>query len=324
MNNFLKEFLPSNYKSYKIEKIENGASYRKYYRLSNNIHSVIFMHSSKQKDEFNNFLNIHKILSSIDISIPKILEADNNLSIAILEDFGNLRFDKIINDYPLKDLLESAVESLIILKNEIKFNPSFKMPVYNYNILKKEISEFIDFYYPYFKKEKIPLELEEEFYVCWKEYYDSINFNFFNFVHKDYNLNNLIYLPQRNKYKKCGIIDFQNAFWGEDCWDLFSLLEDSRLLFNDEYNEYFVKFFFNNTFQQDSFEEFQFKYHFLNCSRQSRLLGRWIKLANDFNQKYYLEFINVTNIRLKQSLKLPFMQKLNSLYKKIIPELYGI
>ena len=29
------------------------------------------------------------------------------------------------------------------------------------------------------------------------------------------------------------------SFWGERSWDLFSLLEDSRMLFTDQYNHLF-------------------------------------------------------------------------------------
>ena len=46
---------------------------------------------------------------------------------------------------------------------------------------------------------------------------------------KDFNINNLILLPSKKNHLKCGIIDFQSAFWGESCWDLFSLLEDSSM-----------------------------------------------------------------------------------------------
>ena len=57
-------------------------------------------------------------------------------------------------------------------------------------------------------------------------------------MHKDFNMNNLIFLPSRKGHLKCGVIDYQNSFWGESTWDLFSLLEDSRILFTDQYNKY--------------------------------------------------------------------------------------
>ena len=75
------------------------------------------------------------------------------------------------------------------------------------------------------------------------------------------------------------LLIFKIAFWGEDCWDLFSLLEDSSLYFDDQYNEYFINYFFSNLKQDSSIQSFIEKYYFFNCSRQTRLLGRWIKLS---------------------------------------------
>ena len=142
--------------------------------------------------------------------------------------------------------------------------------------------------------------------------------NFESFVHKDYNMNNLILLPNRKNHLKCGVIDFQSAFWGNSAWDLFSLLEDSRLLFSDEFNEYLVEYYYSKTNQPISINEFKSIYHFLNCSRQTRLLGRWVKLAKEYNQKWYLNFIPITKQRLKKSIVLTNNKNLINFYDKYI------
>ena len=316
------DIIPPNYKNYKIKKIDKEASGREYYRLFKNKRSFILMDSSKEKDAFFDFLKIYKILSKVNISIPQVYEIDEKRKIIILEDFGSLRFDKIINNYDIKKLLSVAVDSLIVLKKEILYDIQYKLPIYNYNIFKKEIAEFLDFYYPFYKKENIPLDLREDFFNEWESYYNSLNLNFTSFTHKDYNLNNLFYLPQKQKHYKCGIIDFQNAFWGEESWDLFSLLEDSRIYFNDEYNEYFINYFFSKFQLIDTIQIFKEKYHFFNCSRQTRLLGRWVKLSKNLDNKFYLNFINVTNKRLVKSLQKLSNKKLMIFYQKLFPELY--
>ena len=114
--------IPSKYKNYKIERINNGASKRKFYRLSNDSKSVICLDSSNEKKEYNNLLTVYSYLSKINVSIPYIYESSDVNNILILEDFGNLRFDKILKNYPLKTLLECAVKTLVILKNNIDFN----------------------------------------------------------------------------------------------------------------------------------------------------------------------------------------------------------
>jgi len=281
------------------------------------------MDSSEEPEQFYKFLKVHKIISKINISIPQIYEVDFDKKNILLEDFGDLRFDKILNKFKLKNLLSIAVESLIEIKKEVRFNSSNDLPIYNYNIFKSEISEFVDFFYPYFQNKKMTNEMKEEFYNTWKFYFESMESNFTSFVHKDYNLNNLIYLPNRTNYYKCGIIDFQNSFWGEDCWDLFSLLEDSRIFFDDQYNDNFINYYCFKTNQKNLIKIFLKKYTFFNCSRQTRLLGRWVKLSKKLNQKWYLNFIEITNERLKKSLQNSYMQKIKSLYIKLIPQLYA-
>ncbi len=322
MNFDLFDKISSKYKDYKIEKIKSGASKRMFYRLIKGSNSLICLDSGNEKKEYNNFLKVHSYLSKVNVSIPDIYDNDDINNILILEDFGNLRFDRILKDYPLKKLLEYAVKTLIVLKNDIYYNNSQDLSVYNYNAFKSEISEFLDFYYPYVHNKEISKNLTEEFYKCWQSYFDSIKFNFINFVHKDFNINNLIYLPSRKDHLKCGLLDFQDAFWGESCWDLFSLLEDSRIYFDDQFNDYFIKFYYKSTNQNIDIDDFKEKYYMLNCARQTRLLGRWVKLSKELNQSFYLDFIETTKKRLVKGIRKTNRKNLKLIYKKLIPGLF--
>jgi len=320
MYNFLNK-ISSQYRKYKIEEIKRGASKRLFYRLKTDKYSVICMDSKKEKNDYNNFIKVHNYLSKINISVPEIYERYDDNNILIMEDFGKLCFDKILFKYNLKDLFQKAVKSLIVLNNEIDFNESYNLPIYNFELFKLEISEFIDYYYPYVYNKKIPENFRQEFFLCWQNQYREINFDFKNFVHKDFNVNNLMYLNSRIDHLKCGILDFQNAYWGESCWDLFSLLEDSRILFDSQYNDYFIDYYYKNTNQKVSITEFKKKYYLLNISRQTRLMGRWIKLMKDFNENFYLDFIPVTKKRLQSGINKLDNKQLKLLYCKIIPDL---
>jgi len=313
--------IPSKYQNYKVERISSGASRRLFYRISSGFNSFICLDSNNEKKEYKNFLKVHAYLSKINVSIPYIYESNDVNNILILEDFGNLRFDKILKNYPLKPLLECAVKTLVILKNNIDFNHFKDLSIYNFSTLKSEISEFTD-YYIYANNREIPKDLIEEFYECWQKNFDSIGFDFNNFVHKDFNINNLLYLPLRKDHLKCGVIDFQSAFWGESCWDLFSLLEDSRIYFDDRHNDYFIKYYYQNTNQKISLEEFKEKYYMLNCSRQTRLLGRWVKLSKKLNAKLYLDFIKITKKRLAKGIGKLNRKDIKSVYVKLMPELF--
>lgn len=288
------------FKNYQIIKIESGASKKIFYRLTDGYKSFILKDFISDKKEFEDHLMVYKVLKNINISIPNIIEKNDKDFILIFEDFGDLRFDKIIDKYSIKDLLDFAVNTLIIIKKSIKFSNKIQIPKYNLDIFKTEILELPKYYFPYVNKNK--LLLIDEFLYIWCSAFEDFKFNFTSFVHKDFNINNLILLPSKVKHLKCGVIDYQNAFWGDDSWDLFSLLEDSRIFFNDKYNEDYIKYFYLNTYQSISFKEFNLKFDFLNSSRQTRLLGRWVKLFKETNDASYLKYIQITKRRLKKSL----------------------
>ena len=63
---------------------------------------------------------------------------------------------------------------------------------------------------------------------------------------------------------------------------------------------------------------FKSKLNFLNSSRQTRLLGRWVKLAKEKNDNSYKNYIKVTQNRLKKSLSLLGDKNLDFFYNKYI------
>ena len=65
-----------------------------------------------------------------------------------------------------------------------------------------------------------------------------------------------MYLPNKVNHLKCGILDFQNAFYCFSGWDLFSLLENPRIDFDEKYNKELIEYFYNNSNQSISYKDF--------------------------------------------------------------------
>ena len=78
--------------------------------------------------------------------------------------------------------------------------------------------------------------------------------------------------------------------------------------------------YYQHTKQKISLEEFKIKYNFLNCSRQTRLLGRWVKLSKELNKKKYLDFIDVTKKKLFYGLREIENNELRFFYTELMPE----
>ncbi len=299
----------------KLEKITEGLSKKKVYKQIDKKLNKVIIDFSDIKEDYENFLNTVQILQKKNISIPSVYEVQNDNYVICMEDFGQKRFDKILEDYDIYQILKLAVDNLIIIHNSIFKNELNNLKTYSFIDLKNEISEFIDFYLPFKKKSNI---LNKKFYEVWEKTFYSQDFNFDYFVHRDFEFVNLFYLPNKKGHLKCGIIDFQSAFVGFAAWDLFSILENPRLNITREYNENLIEYFYNNSLIKTDYKTFRDQYYILNTARLTRLLGRWTKLFNQDGHKKYLNFIDITFSRLNISLKNINNKKLISIYNNIL------
>ncbi|MFL2543809.1 MAG: phosphotransferase [Alphaproteobacteria bacterium] len=298
-----------------VYEIESGASHKKIYRFKNHNEGTILVDFSYNYNDYLSFLEINKFLSMINISVPKIFVTDDTKSIIIMEDFGNNRYDKLINTIDPKEILIDGINSLIEIHNSQKPIENKFLKKYDLATFTVEIAEFADFY---LSKKNIRKDVVDEFFYIWKSEFENLNFNWDSFVHKDFELSNLMHLSQRNGHLKCGILDFQNAFIGFSGWDVFSLLENPRIYFDDKYNDELVEYYFKKTNQNLSFNEFLVQYYFLNAARQTRIIGRWINLDKKNKNNNYSTYLDVTIKRLKKSLHNLQNKKLSKLYDKII------
>ncbi len=300
-----------------LYQIESGASQKKIYRFKNHDKQGVFVDFSYNNKDYHSFLEVNKFLSTINISVPKIFDIDDSKNLILMEDFGNNRYDKIISSINLKEVLLNSINSLIEIQNTSQQITNYNLNTYNFSSFKIEIAEFADFYLPF---KNISKSITDEFFFIWYSEFENLNFNWNSFVHKDFELSNLMYLQNRKEHLKCGILDYQNAFIGFSGWDMFSLLENPRIYFVDKYNDELIEYFYNNTSQNISFDEFLTQYYFLNTARQSRIIGRWINLDKKNKNYNYSKYLNITTKRLKKSLHYLQNQKLSKLYSKVITE----
>ena len=71
--NFLDKLSPE-FRRYKVERINNGASKKLFFKLSKGSDSFVCTDFNSDKLEYKNHLIVHRILSNIDISIPTLIE----------------------------------------------------------------------------------------------------------------------------------------------------------------------------------------------------------------------------------------------------------
>ena len=148
-----------------LEKIEDGLSKKLIYRKTEKENTKIIIDFSKDKQEFNNFLDVYEILLKINISIPKIYEVNQQRYKIYMQDFGNDKFNKIYNEDNLYKLLKLAVDNIIVIQNETNLKNIKILKEYTFDDLKIELKEFVTYYIPKDKNSNFPTS---KFYELWK------------------------------------------------------------------------------------------------------------------------------------------------------------
>ena len=192
--------------------IKSDASFRKYYRLENNI---LAMDAAPEKGEsVSKFSEIAEILHSFNLSAPKIIDVNNKEGFIILEDFGDKVFSNYMNKENKKNLYKKAIDVLIDIKIKSHQNKSSlsKLTTYNFEELYRESILFIE----WFIEQKLGMQIgnkkRDEFYQILQQAFLNIKSKNDTLVLRDYHVDNLILKDHKEPLKQVGLIDFQDAF----------------------------------------------------------------------------------------------------------------
>ena len=281
--------------------IKSDASFRKYYRLENNI---LAMDAAPEKGEsVSKFSEIAEILHSFNLSAPKIIDVNNKEGFILLEDFGDKVFSKYMNKENKKNLYKKAIDVLIDIKIKSRQNKSSlsKLSTYNFEELYRESILFIE----WFIEQKLGMQIsnkkKEEFYQILQQAFLNINSQNDTLVLRDYHVDNLILKDHKEPLKQVGLIDFQDALLGSSFYDLASLLEDVRMPLNENEKEELLKYYINMT--KEDYEMVLREINFFSLQRNLKILGIFNRLSIRDGKVRYLEYLPATFNFIKSNLK---------------------
>lgn len=288
-----REFLAQNkITDFEIKKVAGDASFRSYYRITTGKQEFILMFAPPGFEDVKPFVKIDEFLVSHNFSAPKIIAVDEAYGFILLEDFGDDTYGRVLAREPknnLKnlelDLYKSACDTLIELH---KIKASSHIPLYNNAVLFREVMLLIDWYLPSQKKE-ISLSEVASFKHLWFELFDQLDKENQVVVLRDYHADNLMILPQREDFKKVGLLDFQDALVGSKAYDLVSLLEDARRDLDAENRETLLKYYLEKS--GCSKESFLRDYEILSLQRNIKIVGIFSRLSVRDGKHHYLNLM---------------------------------
>ena len=202
----------------KIEVASADASFRRYFRVSNNGQTYIAMDAPPEKEDCSPFIDITRRLRNAGVHAPEIFREDLSQGFLLLEDFGSTPFLDRLNDDSADKLYGDAINSLI----RIQKADTTGLPEYDETRLMQEMQLMPE----WFLKTHLKINPTEKQQKVIDRTLQSISTIVLQqpqvFVHRDYHSRNLMLTYEDNP----GVIDYQDAILGPITYDIVSLLRD--------------------------------------------------------------------------------------------------
>ena len=96
----LTDFIEKNTPDMELFQLQNDLSRRKYYRVIQDSDSFVIMDSILDPEQFSKFVLTTYFLEKQGFSVPHISQIDFESSIALIEDFGDNKVNRLFENYP--------------------------------------------------------------------------------------------------------------------------------------------------------------------------------------------------------------------------------
>ena len=205
------------------------ASFRRYERLASGARRAVLMDAPPPQEDVRPFIAVQRLLRAMDLSAPEIFAARVEHGLLLLEDFGDGTYTRLLAageaEAPLYAL---AVDVLIALHRRFTPSQAPDLPRYDEARLLDEAVRFVDWYLRLVTGEPAAPALRADYLDRWRAVLPLADAAPPTLVLRDYHVDNLMRLADRDGIAACGLLDFQDAVLGPVTYDLMALLEDER------------------------------------------------------------------------------------------------
>ena len=301
----------------KLEKLSGDASFRSFYRNKNFKRSSVLVYCKKQKesnlavyDAINNILINNKLVA------PKLISENYKKNYIEIEDLGNLTVFQFFKKKKTNKLF--YYKKIILLLNKIQkiktkkiktfLKKDYKIPNYSNKILQDEANLFLEWYLPNFVKGNKKNILKRKISRILKKLLNELMYRKKVFVHRDFHISNIMLTR-----KGLGIIDGQDALFGNIAYDLASLIDDVRIKTSSRLKNMIFNEFINKN-KSLNVHKFKNDFEILSVLRNLKIIGIFSRLSKRDKKNKYLKLIpyswQLIENRLKNNNKFNNLRKI--------------
>jgi aminoglycoside/choline kinase family phosphotransferase len=217
-----------------VTAFASDASFRQYHRLRDGARCALLMDAQSDKENIHAYVTIARHLKALGLSAPDILALDETAGLAVIEDFGEGTYTRLLDGGtdPVA-LYELAVDVLVALHGHDDA-VKVEVPAYDHGLLLDEAALLVDWYLPAMTGTPTTDTVRKSYLDAWRAVFKGASREASTLVLRDYHVDNLMVLEGCTGPARAGVLDFQDAVIGHPAYDLVSLLEDARRDVSDD------------------------------------------------------------------------------------------
>jgi N-acetylmuramate 1-kinase len=273
------------------------------------------------------FAAVADYLRARGLTAPAIHAADYARGWLVLEDLGDTLFtDRLARGGSEEELYKAAVEVLAMLHREKapdQLAPGIPLFTYDEVALIAETDLMLEWFLPLGLGRKASDAEYQEHRALWHTALNAVASSEKVFVHRDYHAQNLMWLPERAKLARVGLIDFQDAVAGSRAYDLISLTEDARRDVSPELAEIATAHYLATMRAQGTpLDETQFRAEMavMAAQRNAKIVGIFARLYARDGKQRYLAYLPRVWTYLERDLAHPLLADLRAWYDRTLPK----
>ncbi len=272
------------------------------------------------------FAAVADLFRGAGLSTPEIIAVDAPRGLAVIEDFGDALFARVIETGEAEEpLYLAAVEAMAALHAQGAPPAALTGAGGDWPLLAYDATALqggADLFVQWLPKLGPALDFGPAALAEWAEVWALVaargEAGASVAAHRDYHAENLIWLPQREGVRRVGMIDFQDAVLAHPSWDLHSLLQDARRDVAPELEAVALNHYFEIMPGVDR-EPFLRDYAALAALNEARILGIFARLIARDGKPRYRSFMPRMWRHLEANLKKPGMETVRGWFDRHVP-----
>ena len=297
-----------------ILPLAGDASFRRYFRILAGERRAVLMDAPPPQEDVRPFVAVAGWLEQIGLVAPRILAADVEQGLLLLDDLGDARMREALDADPQveRELYETAVDVLVHLHRQ---PPMKGLPKHGLDEWLAEVQLFPDWYVPAVGLGDIDLRGWD---AAWRQVLHPVANDGLGQVTvlRDYHAENVMLVDGRGGIERFGLLDFQDALAGHPAYDLVSVLEDARRDVPPELERAMIDRYLDRT---DADQRFERAYWALAAQRNTRILGVFCRLWKRDGKDRYKAFQPRMWGLLERDLAQPGLEPIRRWYDDNVP-----